>query len=213
MKTSKTEVTFWETAKAIGITTTNQNHLRSILAPLRDKSAVTRFHYEHSLRVGLLAMKIGNFTHHESKPLFLAGALHDLGKCQTCLDVLGKVGTWSEKDQEEIENHVLDGYRLLRGRFDFTAEAMLWHHKFQDDGYPDVLPQYLHNYRQTTKLLIREYGRIVAIADVYDALHRVNEKEGEARALAPSEIKEKMFVYNPDRRKLITALYDANIIY
>lgn len=212
MITTDTEVTFWSTAEVVGISTTNQNHLRSILTPLRDKSPVTRFHYEHSLRVGLLAMKIGNFIHHESKPLFLAGALHDLGKCQTCLDVLGKVGAWSDEDQAEIKNHVMDGYRLLRGRFDLSAETMLWHHKFQDDGYPEVLPPYLHNYRQTTKLLIREYGRIVAIADVYDALHRVNEKEGVARALTSLEIKDNMFMYNPDRKKLVTALYDAGIL-
>lgn len=111
-------------------------------------------------------------------------ALHDLGKCQTCLKVLGKTGSWSDGDQEEIELHVLNGYRLLRGRFDYSAEIMLWHHRFQENGYPDELPQFLHEYRQTTQLLIREYGRIVAIADVYDALHRVNEKVGEARALS-----------------------------
>ncbi len=206
------EISFWKACDFVGISKTNQNHLEGILAPLKDKSPITHFHYEHSLRVGLLALDIGNFIHHEAKPLLFAGALHDLGKCQTCLDVLGKVDTWSEADQEEMKHHVIDGYRLLRGRFDLTAEVMLWHHKFQDEGYPKVLPPFLHDYRETTKLLIREYGRIVAIADVYDALHRVNEKSGGSEPLTSAEIKIKMFEYNRDRKKLITALYDAGIL-
>lgn len=206
------EADFWAACNDLSISSTNQDHLRSILAPLRDKDEVTNFHYRHSLRVGLLARRIGAFTYHEEKPLFFAGALHDLGKCQTCLNVLGKTGGWDDADQQEIERHVLDGYRLLRGRFDMSAEIMLWHHRFQENGYPELLPAFLHPYRQTTQLLIREHGRLVAIADVYDALHRVNEKSGESRALTNAEIKEKMFWYNPDRRRLVSALYDASIL-
>lgn len=212
MTETELEVTFWGTCSLVGISSTNQNHLRSILAPLREKSNITRFHYDHSLRVGMLAMQIGQFIHHEPKPLLFAGALHDLGKCQTCLDVLGKTGSWTVVDQEEMRSHVIDGYRLLRGRFDLTAEAMLWHHKFQEDSYPETLPPFLHDYQETTKLLIREYGRIVAIADVFDALHRVNEKSGEAKALTNLEIRQKMDEYNPDRKRLVAALYSAGIL-
>ncbi len=212
MNITDTETVFWSTCNEVGISETNQKHLDSLLAPLRNKDPVTNFHFLHSLRVGLLARRIGSFIHHEEKPLLLAGALHDLGKCQTCLRVLGKTGSWDDTDQEEIEHHVLDGYRLLRGRFDYSAEIMLWHHRFQESGYPEKLPPFLHNYRQTTQLLIREYGRIVAIADVFDALHRVNEKTGEARALTSTEIREKMFEYNPDRKKLVHALYSSGIL-
>lgn len=212
LSTDELDVEFYNECDRLKISKTNQNHLKSLLAPLREKSSVTNFHYRHSLRVGLVASKIGNFIHKEEKPLLLAGALHDLGKCQTCLSILGKKDAWNDDDQKEIQNHVIDGYRLLRGRFDFTAEAMLWHHKFQGDGYPEVLPPFLHNYRQTTKLLIREYGRIVAIADVYDALHRVDSKFGSSVALTAPEIKEKMFELNPDRKKLIAALYKDGVL-
>lgn len=193
------------------ISATNKKFLTSLLAPLRDKSTVTHFHYAHSLRVGLLARQIGRLIHHEEKPLFFAGTLHDLGKCQTPLDILGKTETWSDKDQAEIQAHVMDGYRLLRGRFDVTAEIMLWHHRFQEEGYPEELPPFLHRYRETMKLLIREYGRIVALADVYDALHRVDGKFGTKRKLTSGEIKEKMIEFNPDRKRLVLALYDAEI--
>ncbi len=202
---------FWDTCKELRVSGTNRLILESFLAPLKNKNAITCVHYLHSLRVGLLAREIGRFTYHEEKPLFLAGALHDLGKCQTPLEILGKSESWSDEDQKIMHGHVLDGYRLLRGRFDITAEIMLWHHKFQENGYPEELPAPLHPYRETMKLLIREYGRIIALADVYDALHRTDARFGKKRTLDGEEIREKMFVFNPDRKKLVTALYDAGI--
>ncbi|MAG12627.1 hypothetical protein CL630_02325 [bacterium] len=76
------EEQFWSVCDKIGISETNKGHLRSFLAPLKEKSFAT---YLHSLRVGLLARGIGCFTFHEEKPLLLAGALHDLGKCKRAL--------------------------------------------------------------------------------------------------------------------------------
>ena len=211
MTLKEIETEFWAVCDELGISDTNKMLLESFLTPLRDKSSVTHFHYLHSLRVGILARQIGHFIHHEEKPLLFAGVLHDLGKCQTPLHILGKTGSWSDEDQSAIEQHVMDGYRLLRGRFDISAEIMLWHHRFQENGYPQELPPFLHHYKETMKLLIREYGRIVALADVYDALHRADGKFGEKKELTAKEVKEKMFVFNPDRKKLISALYDAGI--
>src|SRR3989344_2038924 len=115
------EKQFFEVCEELGISGTNQGHLRSFLAPLRNKDAVTHFHYLHCLRVGLLACAIGRFIHHEEKPLLLSGALPDLGKCQTPLHILGRTESWDEADQQTIDAPVLDGYRLLQGRFDVSA--------------------------------------------------------------------------------------------
>ncbi|OGZ05047.1 MAG: hypothetical protein A2942_03510 [Candidatus Lloydbacteria bacterium RIFCSPLOWO2_01_FULL_50_20] len=209
---AKLEQQFSAACGELSITNTNRALLASFLAPLRNKHLVTRFHYAHSLRVGLLARQIGRFTYHEEKPLFFAGVLHDLGKCQSPIEILGKTDSWNDDDQQTMQAHVLDGYRLLRGRFDVSAEIMLWHHKFQENGYPEKLPPYLHKYRETMRLLIREYGRLVALADVYDALHRTDAKHGEKRTLTRKEIKEKMFEFNPDRTILIEALYKVGIL-
>ncbi len=54
-------------------------------------------------------------------------------------------------------------------------------------------------------------GRIVALADVYDALHRIDGKFEEKKALTGKEIREKMFEFNPDRKILVEALYKAEI--
>lgn len=205
------ETEFWTVCDELGISDINKTLIASFLAPLRDKSSVTHFHYLHSLRVGLLAQRIGRFIHHEERPLLFAGVLHDLGKCQTPLHILGKTDSWSDEDQKSMERHVMDGYRLLCGRFDISAEIILWHHRFQENGYPQELPPFLHHYRETMKLLIREYGRIVALADVYDALHRVDGKFEEKKELTGEEVKEKMLMFNLDRKRLVLALYEAGI--
>jgi len=208
---TKLERQFHAACKELRISETNRVGLTSVLAPLRNKHAVTHFHYAHSLRVGLLARQIGRFTYHDEKPLFFAGTLHDLGKCQTPIDILGKTESWNSEDQRAMQAHVMDGYNLLAGRFDVSAEIMLWHHKYQDDAYPKELPPYRHKYKETMRLLIREYGRIVALADVYDALHRTDAKHGEKVTLTGKQIREKMFDYNPDRKILVEALYKAKI--
>ncbi len=206
-----TEIAFRIACDEVEVNEADQRALFAFQAPLREKDPTTHQHYLHSLRVGLSGRAIARFTQHEERPVLMAGALHDLGKCQVCLATLGKTEKWTQKDTEEIKGHVLNGYRMLRGRFDFTADTMVRHHVFQLNGYPKRLPKFLHSYSQASQLLIAEHGRIVALADVYDALHRVNDKFGEKRALTGVEIKALMLEHNPDRTKLVTALYDANI--
>lgn len=206
------EIEFRVACDEVELKAPDKKALFSFLAPLRDKNVVTHVHYLHSLRVGMLARRIGQFTHNDERALLMAGVLHDLGKCQVCLDVLGKSEQWTEADTNAIKRHVMDGYRTLRGRFDFSADTMVRHHSFQQEGYPKKLPKLLHSYSATTKKLIEEHGRLVALADVYDALHRVNDKFGDKRALAGVEIKTLMLELNADRAKLVVDLYEAGIL-
>lgn len=210
-ETQNLETAFEFACHEVGIKREDYNTIRSLLAPLRDKSPVTHAHYLHSLRVALTSRAIARLLHQEEKPALFAGALHDIGKTQVPLDILGETGEWTSRHQRAIEKHVMDGYRILRGKFDFSAEIMLWHHRFQARGYPKRLPKPLHGYGTPTRALIVEYGRILAIADVYDALHRPNAKFG--KTLTRGEIREMMLAYNPDQRKRIEALYDAGIFW
>ena len=205
---TEVEKQFWDACNTLGIQEIHQKYIRHYLAPLKDKSPATHL---HSLQVALLAQAIGSFLYHEEKPLLLAGALHDLGKCKIPSHILEKTESWNDEDQAAVQEHVMEGYRMIRGQFDVSAEILLWHHRFQESGYPDHLPPLLHTYRETTQLLIREYGRIIALADVYDALHRVNAKFGKKEALSGEEIRKKMFQLNLDRTRLIRALYERGI--
>ena len=167
--------------------------------------------YEHSVRVGLLARRIAKFMHLDEKALFYAGLLHDIGKIQTRLETLQKTENWKPADSEEMEQHVLDGYRMLRGHFNFSAEVILWHHRFQKNSYPKELPTLLFSYSEGTKTMIAFFGRILALADCFDALHRCNEKFWGWQVFTGELAKEKMLEFNPDQRVLIDELYAAGI--
>lgn len=187
----------------------SNNQRESIVAflhPLKIKDYIT---YEHGIRVGLLASRIAHFMHLDQKALLYAGLLHDIGKTQARLEILQKTEDWTPDDKEEIKQHVLDGYRMIRGRFDFSAEVILWHHRFQvGGGYPKELPAPLHDYEEGTKMMITLYGRILSLADCFDALHRINDKFG---ILTGEQIKEKMLTFNRDQQFLIEELYSAGI--
>src|SRR3989344_6127861 len=159
----------------LGISVEQQEAIKSFLAPIKVKDQST---YEHCLRVGILAKAIGDFIHFDGRALFYSGILHDIGKAMTKQATLQNKGDWSPEDADEIKSHVVDGYRLIRDYFDFSAEIILWHHRFQKGGYPETLPPPLHGYSEGTKAMIPLYGRMLALADAFDALHRVNSKFG-----------------------------------
>lgn len=208
MNTEDLEQLFLGTAAQVGLSDTHSRGALALIARLRSDDDRVKAHYYHSLRVGYLAHKIAMFTHHESRPLLLAGTLHDIGKCQISVEVLGKTSDWTEADALVMQEHVMAGYQIVKGNFDLSAEILLWHHKFQKDGYPEVLPAHLHTYSNSTKVLIVEYGRILALADVYDALHRPNDKFG---TVTGERIKALMFELNQDRHILVEHLYQAGI--
>ncbi|MDO8496710.1 MAG: HD domain-containing protein [bacterium] len=204
-----TESEFEETMDELRLNEDIKLSARGFLAVLKQKSEFT---YAHVLRVGLLARKIARFMHLDEKALFFAGIFHDLGKSQVPLSTLHKTAGWSPEDAKIMESHVIDSYRLLRDKFDFSAEIILWHHRFQKNAYPTELPSSLHQYSEGTKVLIQEYGRVLAIADVYDALHRKNNKFEEGESLTGEQIREKMLEFNSDRKELIEELYNVGIL-
>ena len=167
----------------------------------------TRVFY-HSLRVGSLVGIIDRFLGIESDDLLAGGYLHDVGKVKIPLRILEKTGTWTNNDRTIMKRHVLTGYRRLKecGLAD-AADIMVFHHWFQIPRYPRRIPKpdYSHNLNR-----VRFCGRIVALADCYDALHR-NNAWPEGIVLDSSQIRNKMFALNLDQSQLIGKLYNAGI--
>jgi hypothetical protein len=99
-----------------------------------------------------------------------AAPLHDVGKVAIPDAILLKPGSLTPEERAIVETHAEEGHRLLRGSsssiLDMGATIALSHHERWDGGgYP----------RGLTAESIPIEGRIVAIADVFDALtsHRV----------------------------------------
>ncbi len=102
-----------------------------------------------------------------------AAPLHDVGKVAIPDAILLKPDQLTAEERAIVETHAEEGHRLLRGSsssiLDMGATIALSHHERWDGGgYP----------RGLTAENIPIEGRIVAIADVFDALtsHRVYRK-------------------------------------
>jgi hypothetical protein len=94
-----------------------------------------------------------------------AAPLHDVGKVAIPDAILLKPGKLTAEERTIVETHAEEGHRLLRGSsssiLDLAATIALSHHeKWDGSGYP----------RGVVGEAIPMEGRIVAVADVFDAL-------------------------------------------
>lgn len=99
-----------------------------------------------------------------------ASSWHDLGKSALPAELLERRGPLNAADRGDLRRHVEEGLRLMRGAFglglpvrlrELAIEIIESHHEFWDgQGYP----------RGLAGEQIPLSGRIVAVADVYDAL-------------------------------------------
>ncbi len=93
----------------------------------------------------------------------LYASLHDVGKVGLPDSILKKEGTLNEREVEVMKTHTTMGYEILKdARADEVGcRIALYHHeRFDGQGYPQGLAGY--------KIPVE--ARIVALADVYDAL-------------------------------------------
>jgi response regulator RpfG family c-di-GMP phosphodiesterase len=115
----------------------------------------------------ILALKYG-FPEETAEKIRMATPLHDLGKLAIPDIILNKPGKLTPEEFEIMKTHSKIGYDMLKnsGRdiIQIASIIALQHHeKFDGTGYPENLKGNQ----------IHIYGRIVAIADVFDALGTV----------------------------------------
>jgi Response regulator containing a CheY-like receiver domain and an HD-GYP domain len=95
--------------------------------------------------------------------VYLAGLLHDVGKIGIPDLILKKDGKLTSEEYGEIQGHTSIGAHILASieAMDFLAMGAKYHHeKYDGTGYPKGL----------AGNEIPEIGRIIAVADVFDAL-------------------------------------------
>jgi hypothetical protein len=120
----------------------------------------------HSNRVSAIASIIARAMHcseHEIENIRAASLLHDLGKLGVSNTVLQKVGALNNAERELIRNHSAHGAAIIKpvgGRVGQILPHIIYHHE-QYDG---------SGYHKLTGEEIPLGARIIAVADVYDAL-------------------------------------------
>jgi len=146
----------------------NLTELNTCLVSMLEDASLFRDHETgmHILRVRkyskLLASKLGLNDEMVGK-IELYSGLHDIGKLGVRLDILNKPGQYEIDEFEEMKKHPHLGYKIInKGGVDTVAQnIVLYHHeKFNGKGYPNEI--------SGNDIPIE--ARIVALADVYDAL-------------------------------------------
>ena len=126
--------------------------------------------FTHSVNVAILSMCIGkriNLSRRSLERLGLCALFHDLGKIEVPHEVLNKPGKLDDSEFKLLEEHSLNSAKLivkLRASRDRKAKILLppfeHHLKYDLSGYPYT------NWKKPLSL----FGRIITIADVYDAI-------------------------------------------
>jgi len=138
-----------------------------IMVNIIDIKVFDDYTFYHSLNVALLSLVIGlslGLNRRELYELGLAAILHDIGKVFIAKEILNKPSKLTDEEFEIIAAHSYKGYEYLKLHTQLPAKcyiAILHHHeKYDGSGYP------FHLKGEGISL----FGRIISVADVYDAL-------------------------------------------
>ena len=137
------------------------------LSTIRDYDDYT---YVHSVNVAILSMSLGariGLAREALEALGICGIFHDLGKVKIPIEIINKSGSLSPDEYEYVKKHSVNSVRMilwLRASRELLQEILIGpfeHHlKYDLSGYPQT----------DRKKPLSLYGRIISIADVYDAL-------------------------------------------
>lgn len=122
--------------------------------------------YIHSMNVALICNIFARWLHMKEDEIRLAtvsGLLHDIGKTKIPDNIIKKPGKLTDEEYLLIKTHPQEGYRILQSsRLDpeILNAALMHHERCDGSGYPLGL--------EGAK--ISKYAKMVAIADVYDAM-------------------------------------------
>lgn len=148
------------------IVSMSANH-RNVLMYLDEVHCASDYLFMHSVNVGLFSIIIGiamDLSVEELCLLGMGGLLHDFGKTRISKHILDKQDKLTPEEFIQIKEHAALGYNVLKidTNLDYriTFMALQHHERCNGSGYPwGICRQQIH-----------PLARIVAVADVYDAL-------------------------------------------
>lgn len=122
--------------------------------------------YTHSLNVALICNILAGwlrFSPAEKELATACGLFHDVGKLQIPAEIMKKPGKLTPAEYQIIKTHPLESYKML-SRYELPDEvknaALMHHERCDGSGYP-----YGFTFDK-----INRFARLVAIADVYEAM-------------------------------------------
>jgi HD-GYP domain-containing protein (c-di-GMP phosphodiesterase class II) len=143
------------------------NNSDTALASLSSLKTYDKYTFSHSINVFLLSTMIGRIlglSRDRLLDLGMSSILHDIGKTTIPKGILNKKAKLSEREFAIIQTHASRGYFFAKENIpisDVSFLGILHHHeKYDGTGYPlGIRGEH-----------IDIFGRIISIADVYDAM-------------------------------------------
>lgn len=181
----------------------NNIHILEMISNMRQYDDST---YAHSINVALISNLLATWLHMNEGEVFLAtqcGLLHDIGKLKVPEDIIKKPGKLSEAEYNIVKTHPFSGYEILTKHSinpHIANSAMMHHERTDGSGYPLGLMDEK----------IDTYAKIIAIADVYDAMTSARVYRGAICPFKVIDILEKEGLAKYDTHFLLTFI--ENII-
>ena len=154
---------------------------KNLMIGLVDIKTMDAYTYQHSVNVAIISMVIGvgfKLPKRKLVDLCIGALLHDIGKIFVGKDIIKKPGRLTDMEFEAIKKHPKAGYDYIHSNNSINTNCriiILQHHeKVDGSGYP----------RGIKGNDINLLAKIVAVADVYDAL---TSDRPYKRAMCPNE--------------------------
>jgi len=122
----------------------------------------------HVLHVAILAALMAKWMRwpmEKQKDLVISALLHDVGKQKVPAAILDKQGKLTDDEFRQIRKHPDYGYNMLKlgplkKKQDILNGVLQHHERMDGSGYPN----------KNKRELISEFGRLLAVLDIYDAM-------------------------------------------
>ena len=165
----------------------------------------------HSRRVAEYSRRIAEEagkTEDECDRIYFTALLHDVGKIGVPIEILTKPGRLTDEEFEQIKLHPVMGGQILSSikQSPWLSIGARYHHeRFNGRGYPEGLEGEE----------IPEIGRIIAVADAYDAM---TSNRSYRRAIPQHIVREQIVEgigtqFDPDYAKIMIHLIDLDTEY
>ena len=140
---------------------------KNLVINLADIRSADDYTFAHSVNVAVLSIMTAiamGCGRNDLQDIGLGAFLHDLGKIMIPISILNKNARLLPEEYDEIKKHPYYGYDMLKNEFmsNGTSGIIAYEHHERVDGsgYPNGLKSED----------IHQFSKIVAVADVYDAL-------------------------------------------
>ncbi len=140
---------------------------RYVMLNLTEVRGSDSYVFTHSVNVCMLSLIVGlflKFKRDQLKTLGLAALLHDVGRTRVPKSILYKPASLTDEEFAQVKKHTVYGYEMLKTYRQLpetvSLTALQHHERLDGTGYPNGLKGEE----------IGLFARIVAVADVFDAL-------------------------------------------